>query len=98
LENSEVAADGEMITYAKYHVTAENEGHTVETEGNWWFKELKLNKPFAEVTEDDVAKWIEADTTVLGVNTIKSCLEEQLAVKTRVVVAPWLPQIFTPSI
>ena len=94
----EVAADGEVITYAKYQVTAENEGQTVTTEGNWWFKDLTLVKPFAEVTEDDVCKWIEEETTVLGINSIKSALEEQLASKNRVVVAPWLPQIYTPSL
>ena len=92
----EVSAEDGLITHAKYHVTAEAEdGRTVETEGNWWFKDPKLTKPFEEVTEDDVAKWVEAETTVLGTNSIKSGLEEQLAASSRVVVAPWKPQIFT---
>ena len=97
----EVSADGELITHAKYHVTAQTEdGDKVETEGNWWFSDKILKKPFLEVTEDDVAAWIEAETTKDGINLIKSRLEEQLASlqKNRVVVAPWLPQIFTPSL
>ena len=95
----EVSAREGVITHAKYQVIAQSEdGFKVETEGNWWFKDLTLVKPFAEVTEDDVCKWIEEETTVLGINSIKSALEEQLASKNRVVVAPWLPQIYTPSL
>jgi len=97
----EISADGELITHAKYYVVAETDtGEKVETEGNWWFSNKILNKPFNEVTEADVAAWIENETTQNGVNLIKSRLEEQLAVlkDNRVVVAPWLPQIFTPKI
>jgi hypothetical protein len=97
----EISADGELITHAKYYVVAEADtGEKVETEGNWWFSNKILNKPFNEVTEADVAAWIENETTQNGVNLIKSRLEEQLAVlkDNRVVVAPWLPQIFTPKI
>ena len=96
-----VSADGELITHAKYHVIAEDEdGTTVETEGNWWFNGKEIIKPFAEVTQDDVAKWIKEETTQYGENLIESRLEEQLAYlkKNRVVVAPWLPQIFTPNL
>ena len=97
----EISADGELITHAKYHVTAINEdGDKVETEGNWWFEGKELSKPFNEVTESDVAKWVEKETTQFGENIIKSRLEEQLASLrgNRVVVAPWLPQIFTPNL
>lgn len=97
----EISADGELITHAKYYVVAETDtGEKVETEGNWWFSNKILNKPFNQVTEEDVAAWIENETTQNGVNLIKSRLEEQLAVlkDNRVVVAPWLPQIFTPKI
>lgn len=97
----EVSAQDELITHAKYHVTAENEdGDKVETEGHWWFDGKEMLKPFLEVTEEDVAKWIENETTQFGENTIKSRLEEQLASLkgNRVVVAPWMPQIFTPNL
>jgi len=97
----EISAKNDLITHAKYHVLAEADtGEKVETEGNWWFSNKILNKPFDEVTEADVASWIENETTQNGINLIKSRLEEQLASLqgNRVVVAPWLPQIFTPNI
>ena len=97
----EISADDELITHAKYHVTATAEtGEQVETEGNWWFSDKILKKPFHEVTESDVASWIENETTKDDVNLIKSRLEEQLASLqgNRVVVAPWLPQKFVPKV
>lgn len=97
----EISAEDGLITHAKYHVTAtDEEDNKVETEGNWWFEGKEATKPFAEVTEADVAEWIENETTQFGKNIIKSRLEEQLASLkgNRVVVAPWLPQIFTPNL
>jgi hypothetical protein len=97
----EVSADNDLITHAKYYVTAEaGTGEKVETEGNWWFSDKILKKPFSEVTESDVASWIENETTQNGINLIKSRLEEQLASLTGngVVVAPWLPQKFVPKV
>jgi hypothetical protein len=97
----EVSAADDVITHAKYHVIAEADtGEKVETEGNWWFSDKILKKPFGEVTEADVASWIENETTQNGINLIKSRLEEQLASLTGngVVVAPWLPQKFVPKV
>ena len=97
----EISADGDLITHAKYHVLAQADtGEKVETEGNWWFSDKILNKPFNEVTEADVILWIQNETTQNGVNLIKSRLEEQLASLTGngVVVAPWLPQKFVPKV
>jgi len=97
----EVSAADDIITHAKYHVTAEADtGEKVETEGNWWFSDKILKKPFSEVTESDVASWIENETTQNGINLIKSRLEEQLASLqgNGVVVAPWLPQKFVPKV
>jgi hypothetical protein len=97
----EISADGDVITHAKYHVTAmDDSDNKVETEGNWWFSDKIVKKPFNEVTESDVAEWIEKETTQDGVNLIKSRLEEQLASLkgNGVVVAPWLPQIFVPKV
>jgi hypothetical protein len=97
---SEISADDGVITHAKYHVIAEDEGCIVETEGNWWFSDKIVKTPFHEVTEADVAAWIEKETTQDGINSIKSRLEEQLATlkRDRVVVAPWLPQKFVPKV
>lgn len=97
---SEISADDGVITHAKYHVTAVDDGLSVETEGNWQFSDKIVKKPFHEVTEQDVAEWIEKETTIGEENLIKSRLVEQLQTlqKQNVVVAPWLPQIFTPNI
>lgn len=95
----EVSAKDGLITHARYHVTASNEDKSVETEGNWYFDCPIEKVPFADVTEEMVASWIEQETMKDGVNLIKSRLEEQLnAIKSNdSVVAPWLPQIFTPN-
>jgi hypothetical protein len=66
----------------------------VETEGWWKFAEPKLTVPFADVTEDIVIGWVTAD---IGAQ-VEARLDEQAAATQRVVVAPWLPQVFTPSI
>jgi hypothetical protein len=96
----ELSANEGQITSAKYHCTASEEGLSVETEGNWQFDVSKQAIPFAEVTEELVVKWIEDSSVVDGKCVIKSRLVEQLQAlqKQNVVVAPWLPQIFTPNI
>jgi len=92
------AIDG-LITHAKYQVIAQDEDNFVETEGNWWFENPVAKVPFAEVTEEMVISWIEQETMKDGINLIKSRLEEQLNElnKQNSVVAPWLPQVFTPN-
>ena len=95
----EISANKEIITHAKYNVSASDEDNLVETEGNWWFQNPVLNTPFADVTEDMVASWIKKETIKDGINLIESRLEEQLiALKSNeFTVAPWLPQVFVPN-
>lgn len=95
----EISADKEIITHAKYNVSASDEDNLVESEGNWWFQNPVLNTPFADVTEDMVASWIKKETIKDGINLIESRLEEQLvALKSNdIAVAPWLPQVFVPN-
>ena len=95
----EISAENEIITHAKYYVTASEDDRLVETEGNWWFQNPVLNIPFADVTEQMVASWIEKETMKDGINLIESRLEEQLiALKSNdIAVAPWLPQVFVPN-
>ena len=97
-EIPELNAEGELITHAKYHVTLTDGKNTVETEGNWWFN-TPLTLPFLDITEEMVAELIEKETMRDGINVIKSRLEEQInALKNNnTVVAPWLPQVFTPT-
>ena len=92
----EIKADGELITAARYFC-AESKGDSLaETEGWWQFAEPKLTIPFVEVTEEIVVKWV---TDAIG-KQVQSRLNEQLEAleKQKTVVAPWLPQVFTPEI
>ena len=93
------AKDG-LITCARYHVTAIDGDVVVETEGNWFFQEPKLEISFDQVTEEMVAKWVKDQAVQDGKSLIKTRLEEQIAaVKAQIkTVAPWLPQTFTPEI
>jgi hypothetical protein len=86
----EIQADGDLITGARYFCVKNG----VETEGWWKFYEPKLTVPFADVTEEMVTNWVTAD---IGAQ-VEARLDEQAAATHRVVVAPWLPQVFTPSI
>ena len=99
-EISKLSAEGELITHAKYHLSLTDGKNTVETEGNWYFKDPVLTVPLAQVTEETVAGWIEQDSMRDGVNVIKSRLEEQLTLleKTTSIVPPWKPQVFTPNL
>jgi hypothetical protein len=86
----EIQADGDLIMGARYFCSKNG----VETEGWWKFAEPTLNTAFADVTEEMVIGWVTAD---IGAQ-VEARLDEQAAAMQRVVVAPWLPQVFTPSI
>jgi hypothetical protein len=93
----EIFVEGEAITHAKYHVLADDDTNTVETEGNWEFDKFSVKTPYAQVTENQVISWIKEGATQYGQNVIESRLEEQLALlgKTKSVVPPWKPPVFT---
>jgi hypothetical protein len=88
------AVDG-LITQVRYHCTAIENGVSIETEGTWQFFDPKLNVAFDQVTEQMVADWIDAETK----GSIKENLQKQMqTLSVKPVIAPWLPQIFTPNI
>lgn len=94
------ANDNGLITEARYFASVANKKFKVETEGNWFFREPNLKIPFEEVTEEMIVGWIKKETTQDGKNSVELRLDEQLQALAdcRDVVAPWLPQIFTPKI
>ena len=96
---TDLQAEDGRITSAKYHVTAEADDLSVDTEGNWSF-EGQATIPFAEVTEEMVVNWIEESSMRDGKCVIKSRLDEQLEAlaSRKAVIAPWLPQVFTPDL
>ena len=93
----DISVEGEAITHAKYYVLATDDINVVETEGNWEFDKFSVKTPYAEVTENQVISWIKDGATQYGQNVIESRLEEQLALlsKTKSVVPPWKPPVFT---
>jgi len=86
----DIQANGDLITSARYFCVKNG----VESEGWWKFSEPVLITPFAEVTEEMVIEWV---TKEIGAQ-VELRLDEQAALAPRTVVAPWLPQVFTPSI
>ena len=88
------AVDG-LITQVRYHCTAIENDVSIETEGTWQFFDPKPNVAFDQVTEQMVADWIDAETK----GSIKENLQKQMQILgVKPVIAPWLPQIFTPNI
>ena len=95
---TEVSSEDDVILHAKYHVTAlDEDGLTsVESEGNWWFSDKIVKKPFAQVTEEDIASWIEKEATQNGVCSIKLALDNQIAnlKNSPKFSLPWKPSTF----
>jgi hypothetical protein len=97
----DITAADETIRSAKYFCAVEKDGLRVETEGNWKFRDPEGKfTPYAEVTEQMVIDWINQEAIRDGKNLITSRLDEQLAAlqNQTPVVAPWLPQVYTPKI
>lgn len=95
---TDASSKDDVILHAKYHVVALDEGTflTVETEGHWWFSDKVVKKPFSEVTEQDIASWIEKEATQNGICSIKLALDNQIAnlksgLKSSL---PWKPSTF----
>jgi hypothetical protein len=93
---SEVSSEDDVILHAKYHVVALEDDISVETEGNWWFSDKIVKKPFSEVTEQDIASWIEKESTQDGICSIKLALDNQIAnLKSSLKSSlPWKPSTF----
>ena len=96
----DVVADGDVLLQAKYHVAANDEKNVVESEGNWFFSDKNVKKPFNKITEDDIANWIEQESIQDGVSTIKSALDKQLdyLANYKKTSLPWNPQTFKPNL
>ena len=96
----EVFAKDEVITGAKYHLIGTENELLVETEGNWLFDCPVATIPYAQVTEQNIIDWIEADAVRDNENHIKQGIKKQIeALKShKPTPAPWLPQVFKPEI
>jgi hypothetical protein len=93
----EVSSEDGVILHAKYLLTGiEDETIKVETEGNWWFSDKTVKKPFDKVTESDIANWIEEESSQNNISSIKSNLENQVfnLKKIKKTSLPWKPSTF----
>ena len=92
-----IFSKNDLITNVQYKLSGTDQITIIETEGTYLFIDSVLNVPFLEVTEEMVIDWIEKETIVNGQSHIKSGIEKQFNELENVeVVAPWLPQVFTP--
>jgi len=93
-----IFAKNEIITEVQYKLSGNNQKIIIETEGIYLFKDPVLIVPFLEVTEEMIISWIEKETIINGQSHIKSGIEKQFnSLENIEVVAPWLPQVFTPN-
>jgi hypothetical protein len=92
-----VFSEHEKITEVQFLLKAQNETNTVETEGYHCFSEGTIVKPYAEIKEEDLIRWLDQDTTKDDVNIIKLNLDKQLeALKnSKKSEFPWLVDTFT---
>ena len=90
----EIFADAKGV---KYHVSGTDDENTVESEGNHCFSEGVVYKPFTEIKEEDLIRWLEIDTTKDDVNIIKLNLQNQLdrLKNSQKVQFPWEVDTFT---
>jgi len=92
-----VFSENEKITEVYFLLKAQDETNTVETEGYHCFSEGTIAKPYSEIKEEDLIRWLDQDTTKNDVNIIKLNLENQLeALKnSKKSEFPWLVNTFT---
>jgi hypothetical protein len=89
---------GDQIIEKVCFLLSANDGQNiVETEGYHSYFEGSVCKPFNEIKEEDLIRWLDQDTTKDEVNIIKLNLEKQLeALKTSKKMAfPWEVDTFT---
>jgi hypothetical protein len=87
----------QTISKVRYLLKAQDETNIVKTEGYHSFSEGVVYKPFEEIKEEDLIRWLEQDTTKDEINIIKLNLEQQLESLKNSEKAdfPWLANTFT---
>jgi len=92
-----VFSENEKIIEVQFLLKAQNETNTVETQGYHSFSEGTIVKPYSEIKEEDLIRWLDQDTTKDDVNIIKSNLDKQLEAlnNSKKSEFPWLANTFT---
>lgn len=93
----EVFSDAGNIAKVKYFLKANDDLNSVETEGYHSYSEGVVVKPFEEIKEEDLIRWLDQDTTKDEINIIKLNLEKQLESlkNSKKAQFPWLANTFT---
>lgn len=98
----ELFASEDQLISVRYLIVGDDGQNSVASEGSLVFQSETVTKPLADIVESDLIQWAEKDTTVDGVNLIKSNLEDQLkslAIKKTLAISkvdfPWLAGTFT---
>lgn len=92
-----LSLENDELIDCHYMVSVSDGTNTVKTEGNWEFSNKILDKPFNELTEQDVIDRIKQESCFNGLNIIESRLQEQLQNMSKNQHLPWLPAIFKPK-
>jgi len=92
-----VFSENEKIIEVQFLLKAQNETNTVETQGYHSFSEGTIVKPYSEIKEEDLIRWLDQDTTKDNVNIIKLNLDKQLEAlnNSKKSEFPWLVDTFT---
>jgi len=86
----EIFAD---IKGVKYYVSANNGQNTVESEGNSYFSEGKVNLPFEEIKETNLIDWLDKEQILENLEFQLKNLENNAKID-----FPWLKDTFTPQV
>jgi len=92
----DITSVNDIVTEAKYLLSATDGENTVETEGNWIFEVTSVNIAFKDLLPSDVFNWIENDPRQDQVIALKSNLAKQLEnLKQEKPKMPWIKPTFS---
>jgi len=94
----DIYAESEIIVSVKYQVTAKDDNNSVNTEGNWFFKD-KSHFLQDQTSEKDVIAWIQKESIIDEKCIIEHNLDNQLsAIEPVALKKPWVLPTFTVKI
>jgi len=76
----------------KYFASANDDKNTIETEGNYWFPEGKVNLSFDQVKEQNLIDWIDKDAIEFNLQVQLQAMDSDKKIE-----FPWLADTFTPN-
>ena len=95
----DMTEESEVFTEVHYKVIASDESNSVETEGNWVFKD-KTHQVASQTIEKDIIDWIKKESIIDESCIIETNLEKQLTSlnQQNTIKKPWIKPTFTVKI